>query len=214
MRTRGDRHLQAVQQARELALLGARLKTIHAVTGLPPRQVQSLFFPDSNTIPRGRAPDSAEWFHGANLIVRADACIVGVKYHQLRQQGLSAAAALLCAYRAYQSVTRQPSRISLDRAFNLASHIDGIWLARSPAFTVSRCHLCGCDHLAAIGTPLLTHAECPFCKLLARIDHDPRIQASYRDRGGQAPDDLHLALIEQLHRRYLPLPGGVTRRAA
>lgn len=213
MRTRGDRHLLAVQQARELALLGARLKTIHAVTGLPPRQVQSLFFPDSNTIPRGRAPDSAEWFHGANLIVRADACIVGVKYHQLRQLGLSAADALLCAYRAYQAVTRPPSRISLDRAFNLASHIDGIWLARSPAFTVSRCHQCGCDHLAAIGTPQVTHAECPFCKLLARFDHDPRIQASYRDRSAQGPDASHLDLIEQLHRRHPSWPAPTGRRA-
>ena len=63
MPTRGDRHLRAVQLAKQLAALGARLKTIHLVTGIPPRQVQSLFFPDARTIPRGRAPDSAEWYH-------------------------------------------------------------------------------------------------------------------------------------------------------
>src|SRR5574343_383369 len=62
MPTRGDRHLLAMQHAKQLAALGARLKTIHVMTGMPPRQVQSLFFPDAHTIPRGRAPDSAEWY--------------------------------------------------------------------------------------------------------------------------------------------------------
>ncbi|MBL0285546.1 MAG: hypothetical protein IPQ01_17665 [Zoogloea sp.] len=60
MPTRGDRHLRAMQLAKQLAALGARLKTIHLITGIPPRQVQSLFFPDAHTIPRGRAPDSAD----------------------------------------------------------------------------------------------------------------------------------------------------------
>src|ERR1017187_7767964 len=101
MPTRGDRQLRAMQLARDLATLGARLKTIHLVTGLPPRQVQSLFFLDARSIPRGRAPDSADWYHGANLILRIDACIVGAKYHQLRDQGLTTDEALVFAYRAY-----------------------------------------------------------------------------------------------------------------
>jgi flagellar transcriptional activator FlhC len=189
VRSRGDRHLQAVRLARELALLGARLKTIHAVTGLPPRQVQSLFFPDGLTIPRGRAPDSVEWFHGANLILRADACLLGVKYEQLRQQGLAAGDALLCAYRAYQCVTRTPSRISMDRAFNVASYLDGIWLAREPALSVSHCRHCGCAHLTAIGTPAVHSNGCPFCRLLERFHHDPRLQVAYRDRSRPLPID-------------------------
>src|SRR5574338_634864 len=86
MPTRGDRHLRAIQLAKQLAALGARLKTIHLITGIPPRQVQALFFPDPRSIPRGRAPDSAEWYHGANLILRADACLIGAKYRQLRLQ--------------------------------------------------------------------------------------------------------------------------------
>ena len=77
MPTRGDRHLRAMQLAKQLVALGARLKTIHLITGIPPRQVQSLFFPDAHTIPRGRAPDSPEWYHGANLILRTDACLIG-----------------------------------------------------------------------------------------------------------------------------------------
>lgn len=179
MATRGDRHLRAVLLARELAALGARLKTIQAVTSLPPRQAQSLFFPDAQAIPRGRAPDSVEWYHGANLILRIDACLVGARYQQLRRQGLGAADALLCAYRAYGAVTPHPCRISLDRAFALVSHIDGIWLARSPALAVVTCADCRCDYLAALGTLGGTRQDCPFCRMLARYPHDPRILAAY-----------------------------------
>ena len=98
MPTRGDRHLRAIQLAKQLAALGARLKTIHLITGIPPRQVQSLFFPDPRSIPRGRAPDSAEWYHGANLILRSDACLIGARYRQLRNQGLAAGEALMVEY--------------------------------------------------------------------------------------------------------------------
>ena len=124
MPTRGDRHLRAIQLAKQLAELGARLKTIHSITGLPPREVQRLFFADPRTIPRGRAPDSTEWYHNANLILRTDACLIGAKYRQLRGQGLTAGEALVFAYRAYQAATLPPYRISLDRAFNLVSYID------------------------------------------------------------------------------------------
>ena len=150
MPTRGDRHLHAMQQAKQLAALGARLKTIHLMTGMPPRQVQSLFFPDAHTIPRGRAPDSAEWYHGANLILRIDACLIGAKYHQLRNQGITAAEALILAYRAYQAATLPPYRVSLDRAFNLVSYIDGIWLAREPTLSILTCSACNCEFIAAV----------------------------------------------------------------
>ena len=179
MPTRGDRHLRAMQLAKQLAALGARLKTIHLITGMPPRQVQSLFFPDAHTIPRGRAPDSPEWYHGANLILRTDACLIGAKYHQLRGQGLMAGEALVFAYRAYQGATLPPCRISLDRAFNLISYIDGIWLARAPALSVLTCPSCGCEFIAAVGTVAHLGEACPFCKLLERFRVDHRIQASY-----------------------------------
>jgi flagellar transcriptional activator FlhC len=182
MSPRGDRHLRSIQLAGQLAGLVARLKTIHAVTGIPPRQAQHLFFPDARSIPRGRAPDSAEWYHGANLILRIDACLIGARYRQLRRQGLSAGEALVFAYRAYQAVTRPPARISLDRAFNLVSYIDGIWLARAPALSVLTCPHCGCEFLAAVGTVAQAGHACPFCKLLERFHLDHRIQASYPTR--------------------------------
>ena len=179
MPTRGDRHLRAIQLAKQLAELGARLKTIHSITGLPPREVQRLFFADPRTIPRGRAPDSTEWYHNANLILRTDACLIGAKYRQLRGQGLSPGEALVFAYRAYQAATLPPYRISLDRAFNLVSYIDGIWLARTPTLSVLTCPGCGCEFIAAIGTVARSGEICPFCKLIERFPLDHRIQASY-----------------------------------
>ncbi len=179
MLTRGERQLHAMQLAKQLAALGARLKTIHVITGIPPRQVQRLFFPDARSIPRGRAPDSAEWYHGANLILRTDACIIGAKYHQLRKQGIAAGEALIQAYRAYQAATLPPYRISLDRAFNLVSYLDGIWLAREPTLSILTCSRCSCEFLAAMGTVPLPGEACLFCKLVERFHVDHRIQASY-----------------------------------
>jgi hypothetical protein len=200
MPTRGDRQLRATQLAKQLAALGARLKTIHIMTGLPPRQVQSLFFPDACTIPRGRAPDSAEWYHSANLILRTDACLIGAKYRQLCKQGLAASEALLLAYRAYQSVTRPPYRISLDRAFNLVSYIDGIWLSRTPALTVLTCPGCGCEFIAAVGTTIHSGEDCPFCKLLERFHVDHRIQASYPARPAIGMIECQLGMLALFHK--------------
>ncbi|MFY9326938.1 MAG: FlhC family transcriptional regulator [Georgfuchsia sp.] len=201
MPTRGDRHLRALQLAKQLATLGARLKTIHLITGMPPCQVQRLFFPDARTIPRGRAPNSAEWYHGANLILRTDACLIGAKYLQLRGQKLNAGESLVFAYRAYQAVTAQPCRISLDRAFNLVSCIEGIWLARASVLSVLTCPNCGCEFLAAVGTVAHQGAPCPFCKLLERFHVDPRIQASYPARDSIGMSGRQLGILALFHKR-------------
>ncbi|WP_407277584.1 FlhC family transcriptional regulator [Aromatoleum evansii] len=207
MPTRGDRHLRAIQLAKQLAALGARLKTIHLITGIPPRQVQALFFPDPRSIPRGRAPNSAEWYHGANLILRTDACLIGAKYRQLRVQGLTAGDALVLAYRAYQATTQPPHRISLDRAFNLVSYIDGIWLATAPTLSVLPCPSCGCEFIAAVGTVAQPDDACPFCKLLERFHLDPRIQASYPARATRDMTERQLGMLALFH---LLTPGSDT----
>ena len=90
--------------------------------------------------------------------------------------------ALVLAYRAYQAATLPPYRISLDRAFNLVSYIDGIWLASAPTLSVLTCPGCGCEFIVAVGTVAHPGAACPFCKLLERFHLDHRIQASYPAR--------------------------------
>ena len=209
MSTRGDRHLWAIQLAKHLAALGARLKTIHLITGIQPRQVQSLFFPDACSIPRGRAPDSAEWYHGANLILRTDACIIGAKYKQLRNQGLTAGESLILAYRSYQAATLPPYRISLDRACNRVSYSDGIWLAREPTLSSWSCSACNCEFIAAVGTVTPPGEACLFCKLVERFHVDHRIQASYPVHPVIDMAEHQLGMLALLH-KLNPGAGGNT----
>ena len=127
MPTRADRHVGAILLAQQCAELGARCRTIHLITGLKPRELQWLFFSDPQATPRGRAPDSPEWYHSANLLHRAEASIFSSVYKRLRSTGFAAGEALVSAYRSYRSICQCPYRISFDRAFDLASHTDGIW---------------------------------------------------------------------------------------
>ena len=179
MPDRADRHLRALRLARDCAELGARIRTIHLITGLAPAMVQRLFFPDPLATTRGRPPNSLDWYHSANLIARAESSIFIALYRRLRSTGFAAGEALVSAYRAYCAICRAPQRISFDRAFDLASHTDGIWLAREPVFEVLACPACESQYLSALGTLPGTRGECPFCKLLQRYPADPRLQASF-----------------------------------
>ena len=178
MRNRAERQLRAVRLAMDCADLGARVRTIHHLCGLPPRELQRLLFSDPYAIPRGRAPDSPEWYHSANLLFRADASVFMATYHRAHQGGFAAADALVGAYRHYMLVTQTPHRISFDRAFDLASHLDGIWVARAPSFSVVTCPACASDFLTSLGS-VADAQDCPFCKLVKRYRHDPRIQSSF-----------------------------------
>lgn len=179
MPTRADRHVGAILLAQHCAELGARCRTIHLITGLKPRELQWLFFSDPQATPRGRAPDSPEWYHGANLLHRAEASIFTCVYKRLRNTGFAAGEALVSAYRGYQSICQCPYRISFDRAFDLASHTDGIWLADSAAFSVATCPVCTSQFLAAFGTVAFSNHDCPFCRLVQRFGTDQRLQKSF-----------------------------------
>ena len=53
----------------------------------------------------------------------------GLLLDLVRDSGFGAGESLVAAYRHYQTVCHGSCRISFDRAFDLASHTDGIWLA-------------------------------------------------------------------------------------
>ena len=182
MLTRADRYLRAIRLAKDCSELGARARTIHHVTGLPPRDLQRLFFTDPASTARGRAPDSPEWYHGANLLFRAESSIFASVYRRLRDSGFAAGESLVAAYRHYQTICQCPCRISFDRAFDLASHTDGIWLARASTFSVVTCPVCGSEFLAAAGATASTNQGCPFCRLVQRYDLDQRVQSSFPRR--------------------------------
>jgi flagellar transcriptional activator FlhC len=182
MPTRVEHHLRAMRLAKDCRDLGARRSTINHVTGLHPRMVQRMLFPDSQEAPRGRAPDSQEWYHGANLLCRAESSIFVSIYRRLRDSGFAAGETLVGAYRHYRSICQCASRISFDRAFDLASHVDGLWLAQAPAFTISTCPDCNSEFVAAIGTVASSSKDCPFCKLVQRYATDRRVQSSFPRR--------------------------------
>ena len=179
MPTRAERRLRSLTLARDCAVLGARTRTIHHVSGLSAREAQRLFFPDPAKTPRGRAPDSPEWYYGSNLLHQVEASLLVAVYRRLRSAGFEPGEALVGAYRHYQSFCHSPYRISFDRAFDLASHTDGIWTTKERSFAVVTCRLCGSDHIAPLGASSEHADECPFCRVVQRHDADPRVRGSF-----------------------------------
>jgi flagellar transcriptional activator FlhC len=176
---RVDRQLRALTIAKTCAALGARVRTIVHLTNLPPRELLRLLFPDRLNVPRGRPPDSPDWYHSTNLLNRSEASIVVVLYLRLRNRGVCAVDALVAAYRHYGSICEAPLRISFDRAFDLVSHTEGRWLTKTQSFSTVSCPSCRSEYLSALGAITGSPAECPFCKLLQRYSTDTRVQASF-----------------------------------
>ena len=177
--TKIGHRMRMLALARDCATLGARIRTIHHFTGLRPRELLHLLFSGQALPPRGRAPDSREWYHGANLPHRIEASVIVANFGRLRQLGCPAAEALVEAYRYYQSMHRQPLRISFDRAFDLAAHTEGLWIAKAASFQLASCPRCGSEFLDTLGGMDTASRSCPFCQLLDRHGRDPRLTASY-----------------------------------
>jgi len=194
--SRIELRMRALELARDCATLGARIRTIHHLTGLRPRELLHLLFTDREPPPRGRAPDTREWYHNANLLYRTEASVIVVNFRRLRLMGFAAAEALVAAYRYYQSVYRPPYRISFDRAFDLAAHTEGLWITKSVSFHVLSCPRCGSEFLDAIGADATAERHCPFCRLVDRHGRDPRLTASFSGTP-PAPSEFVMAWIKR-----------------
>ena len=177
--TKISQRMRALQLARDCAALGARIRTIHHLTGLRPRELLHLLFNSHAMPPCGRAPNSREWYHRANLVQRIEASIVIANFRRMRHLGFPAPEALVGAYRYYQSMYRPPPRISFDRAFDLAAHTEGLWIAKTPSFRLASCSRCGSEFLDAFAGADTSARPCPFCQLLDRHARDPRLTASF-----------------------------------
>lgn len=174
-----DRRVRALALSRDCAELGARVRTIHHITGMGSRELLRLLFSEHNPAPRGRAPDTREWYHAANMLSRTEASVIVSNFHRLRALGFGAGEALVCAYRYYRSVYQTPHRISFDRAFDLASHTDGLWVASTPSFTLVACDICGSEFLDSFVGEAAASGACPFCRLVHRAEIDPRVRDSF-----------------------------------
>ena len=199
MTPRIDRQLRALEVAKQCASMGARVRTIEYLTGLPPRDVLQLLFPDRLSVPRGRPPDSPEWYHTANLLYRAEASILISIYCRLRNSGFSAAEGLVGAYRHYAGICNTPQRISFDRGFDLAAHTDGLWLTTERSFSIVTCPACGSDYLVTYGGTASSD-DCPFCRLLQRYNTDQRIQTSFPTHPLMNPEFVRLGTLALLQK--------------
>ena len=189
--SRSERHIQALELAKKCASFGARVRTIGYVTGLPRADLVRLFFSDRDSAPRGRAPDSPDWYHSANLLSRVEASIFLSLFRRIRDLGFGPAQALVCGYKHYQAVCRDEPRISFDRGFDLASHLDGLWLAKTSNFSLLDCPTCTSQYVTALSTHPVSNHECTFCKLINRYPRDPRIQSSFK-----SPDLPDMSKVE------------------
>ena len=174
-----ERHIRALAVAKECAAFGARSRTIEYVTGLSHGEVGRLFFADRAAAPRGRPPASPEWYHSANLLNRAEASIFVSIYRRIRRLGFGPPEALVSGYTHYRQVCSAQRRISFDRAFDLASHTDGLWLVRAPNFSLLACPICTSEYVAPPSARPSTNRDCPFCKVVKRYRCDPRVQSSF-----------------------------------
>ncbi len=174
-----ERHIRSLTLAKDCAELGARLRTISFITGLTNRELTNLFFADGQSMPRGRPPESPEWYHSANLLNRVEASILVSIYRRIRDLGFGPGEALVSGYRHYKAACRLPPRVSFDRAFDLASHMDGLWLSTRSNFSLLSCPVCASQYVAPVGVHQASNHECPFCKLVTRYPRDARIQSAF-----------------------------------
>jgi len=195
MQSRVDQQIHALTLAKGCAAHGARVRTISHLTGMNARDVLRLLFPDRQSVPRGRSPDSPEWYHSTNLLNRAEASIVMAIFRRLRCADCHAGESLLGAYRHYVGVCQPPHRISFDRAFDLAAHTDGLWLTTTRSFSLVRCPSCHSEFLASFGSVARSNEHCPFCKLVQRYGTDARLQSSFPTRPLIAPADVQMGML-------------------
>ncbi|HVR52861.1 MAG: hypothetical protein DI587_03545 [Variovorax paradoxus] len=196
--SRVDLRMRALSLARDCAALGARVRTLQHLTGLHPRELRYLLFNAQQHPPRGRAPDTREWYHSANLLQRMQASVVVSTFVRLRSLDFAPEQALVTAYRHYQTLYGDAGRISFDRAFDLVAHTAGLWITSVPSFDLRACAHCASDYLDAVGVHQGHDGACPFCRMIERHRRDPRLTASFRAATlpmEHAPDWLRWAVV-------------------
>ena len=137
-----ERHIRSLLLAKTCAELSARVRTIVYVTGLNHAEVVRLFFVDEQSAPRGRPPESADWFDNkSNLLDKVEASILVALFARIRALEFGPADALVGAFKHYREKCSSGPRISFDRGFDLVCNTYGIWLADKPQLTLITCRV-------------------------------------------------------------------------
>jgi flagellar transcriptional activator FlhC len=187
MACRATQRIRALSLALECARLGARVRTIHELTGVRQSELLQLLFNDERQPPRGRAPDAREWLPTASLVERIEACVLAASFVRLRHRGFCIAESLLSAYRLYRVLYGEAGHLSFDRAFDLVAHVTGLWTPERASIAIAACARCGCEFLDIPMGRLHQDDGCPFCKLRVRYRQDPRIAAFLQGRPKRTP---------------------------
>lgn len=181
-------HVRAVNLAIECAKLGARLTTIHWITGLQRRMLAQLFIVVGPNAARGRLPSMPDWFHTSNLIDQVDASCCMAIYTRFRELGFPPSVALVAGYKHYRHQCDQAGRLNFDRAFDLVCHTDGLWKYKKAHLALHRCPRCGSSYLANVGLVVTHSGECLFCRLVRRYPFDVRLQNGFTRQYGAAAE--------------------------
>lgn len=177
---RASQRIRALSLALDCARLGARVRTIHQLTGMRPNELLYLLFSEQRYPPRGRTPDAREWYPTATLLDRIEASVVVSTFDRLHSNGFRAPESLVAAYRYYHGLYGLRCHIGFDRAFDLVSHVAGLWIADSASLQLVTCTICASAFVDTPSVRLRRHEDCPFCRLPARHQRDPRIAAFFR----------------------------------
>lgn len=169
-------HIRALQLASACVELGARIQTVALVTGLRTAELRRLFYSDVPSA-SGRRTDLCNWYHEANLVLRAEACVFACICSTLvTRLRCPQGEALVQAYRLYRERCAAAPRLTFERAFNLQCNLQGVWTTSAPQLALRTCRHCGARHLAAIGDVTSDLDGCVFCKLVKGYHRLPRVR--------------------------------------
>src|SRR6218665_1542066 len=161
-----ERQLRRIALVRECAQLGARQRTIELLTGLTSRQVAAMLDADHFTAPRGRPPNTPDWYHGGTMLDRTEASVFAISYRRLRGLDFEPLRALLGGYPHH-------------RSGGWAGGVGGLGGAGQACSPPAPCADWGCQYLTNAGLPPGSRLDCPFCRLQARYRLDPRVQMCF-----------------------------------
>ena len=160
------RRWRTLALAREAVELGARVAVTSAFTGVPRAEVQRLFYGRSITgRSPGRIPYSPYWYVTESLFVQIQSAFFHASFRTLRELGHPPAEALVAAYKHYRRHFGHDLRLSFDRAFELVTHLDGLWAKDPPRLMTIVCRGCRATYLSPRGDEPVGTGECPFCKV-------------------------------------------------
>lgn len=173
-------HIRSLQLASACVELGARIQTVSLVTGLRTAELRRLFYSDVPSA-SGRRTDLCNWYHEANIVLRAEACVfANISSTLITQLECAQGEALVQAYRLYREQCIATPRLSFERAFNVQCNLQGVWTTNTPQLSLRSCRHCGSRHLAAVGDVTSDLDGCVICKLVKSFHRRPHQRSSFQ----------------------------------